>query len=120
MSVQRIILANSSRLLREMWKRILLKTRHVEIVQEVTDQDKLPAAIEKREAEWVVISLPMDSPMPGWMDVYMKEHPHTQIMAFSSDGRWVKMKRMERHEEDISDLSLQELIRILEGTSERD
>lgn len=112
---QKIILANGSRLLREMLNRILLKTEHLKVVQEVTDHDKLPAALEEQDADWVVMSLPADRQIPAWTDSFIKRHPLIKILAFSSDGSWIKMKWLESHEEDISDPSLPELIHILEN-----
>lgn len=115
MPEQRIILANSSRLLREMLNRILLKTENLEVIQEVIDHDDLPAVIDQKEAEWIIMSLPADSHIPKWTDAYMHEHPFTRFMAVSADGSWIKMKWLESREEDLTDLSLKELIHILES-----
>jgi hypothetical protein len=38
-------------------------------------------------------------------------------MALSSDGSWIKMKWLESREQDLTDLSLKELIHILEGNT---
>jgi len=114
---QRIILANGSRLLREMLNRILLKTEHLDVVQEVTDHENLPYAIEQQEAEWVIISLPDNNPAPEWIDAYMRQHPYVRFLTVSADGSLIKMKWLESHEEDLSDLSLKELINILESDS---
>ena len=51
MSKRRIILANSSRLLREMLNRILHKTENLEVVQEIKDHKQLPTEIEKSDAD---------------------------------------------------------------------
>lgn len=115
MSEQRIILANSSRLLREMLNRILLKTEHLDVVQEVTDHKNLPSAIEQQEAEWVIVSLPTEEATPDWIDKYMRQHPYVRFLTVSADGSLIKMKWLESHEENLSDLSLPELIHILES-----
>lgn len=114
---QRIILANGSRLLRDMLKRILLKNEHLKVVQEITEYDNLPAALEQNEAEWVVMSLPADKKIPEWADSFMKRHPFTKIMALSSDGSRIKIKRLESREDDLADLSLKDLIHILENAA---
>ena len=114
MTDQRIILANGSRLLREMLNRILHKAEHLEVVQEVSDHDNLPAALSK-EAEWIIMSLPDDQQIPEWTDTYIQEHPLIRIMAFSSDGSWIKLKWLESREQELSDVSLKDLIHILEG-----
>jgi len=112
---QRIILANGSRLLREMLNRILHKAEHLNVVQEVTDHTKLPSAIEQQDAEWVIVSLPTEDAAPGWIDTYMRRHPYIRFLTVSVDGRSIKMKWLESHEADLSDLSLPELIHILKS-----
>lgn len=114
MPEQRIILANGSRLLREMLNRILLKSEHLDVVQ-ITDHNNLPSAIEEHEAEWIIVSLPGDNSTPDWIETYMRQHPYVRFLTVSADGSLIKMKWLENHEEDISDLSLPELIHILEG-----
>lgn len=118
MSDQRIILANNSRLLREMLSRILLKSDRLEVVQEVDDQTQLPAAIEQENAEWVIVSLPLGASIPGWAHTYLQTHPFTRIMAVSADGSMIKMKWFESHEAEFTDLTLKDLIHILENNSE--
>jgi len=115
MSEQRIILVNSSRLLHEMLNRALLKSDHLKVVKEITSQNDLPDGVEQHEAEWMVISLPPGTQFPKWIDSYLKKHPSMRVMAFASDGSGVRMKWLEKREESISDLSLQDLIHILES-----
>lgn len=114
MSDQRIILANGSRLLREMLNRILRKNKHLDVVQ-VPDHHNLPSAIEQQEAGWVIVSLPIDNPAPEWIDTYMRQHPYIRFLTVSADGGLIKMKWLESHEEDLSNLSLPDLIHILES-----
>lgn len=113
--VQRIILVNSSRLLREMLHIIFCKAEHLQVVREVSDQEKLPSAIEELEAEWLVISLPLDEGLPDWVDLYLSKHPFMRLLAVSTDSTKVKMKWLEPHEENLEDLSLDDLIHILEN-----
>lgn len=115
MTEQRIILANGSRLLHEMLNRILVKTENLIVVQEITNRDHLPTAIEKSDAEWVIMSLPADSAIPKWVDHYISKHPRVRFMAVAADGSWVKTKGSENHEEKLDDLSLRDLIHILGG-----
>lgn len=115
MPEQRIILANGSRLLHEMLNRILVKTKNLEIVREITDHRKLPTALEKSDAEWVIMSLPVEGALPEWTDTYMVEHPDVRFMAVAADGSWVKTKWIESHEEELDNLSLKDLIHILGG-----
>ena len=105
MSQQRIILANGSRLVREMLNRALLRADHLKVVKEITDHRNLPSAIERYDAEWVIMSLPIDSKVPEWVDAYMIEHPPVRFIAVSSDGSQVKMRWLESHEEELDNLS---------------
>lgn len=115
MADQRIILANSSRLLREMLNRALLKSRNLKVVKEVVDRAALQVALEGQPAEWLIMSLPEDKQIPAWIDAFMKEHPLIRIMAFAADGSRIRMKWIESREQDLSGLSLKELIRLLES-----
>ena len=115
MSEQRIILANGSRLLRDMLKRVLFKSKHFEVVREVTDQKELPSVIELTQPAWVILSLSYDNGLPVWVDAFMANHPSVRFMAVAADGSKVKMKWLEIHEQELNGLSLSELIHILES-----
>ena len=115
MSEQRIVLANGSRLLRDMLKRILFKSERLEVVREVTDQKELPSVIENTHPQWVIVSLSFDNVIPPWVDNFMVSHPSVRFMGFASDGSKIKMKWLEVHEQEFDELSLNELIHILES-----
>jgi hypothetical protein len=112
---QRIILVDSSRLLREMLHVVIYKTDHLQLVREFSSYEELPSAIEQLEAEWLIVSLPVDKGIPDWVDDYITSHPLTRFMAVSADSSKVKMKWVETHEEDLEDLSLKDLIHVLES-----
>ncbi len=116
MPEQRIVLANGSRLLRDMLRRIMFKSDRLEVVREVTDQKELPTVIENTNPQWVIVSLSFDNVIPPWVDTFMVSHPSVRFMGFASDGSKVKMKWMEVHEQELDELSLNELIQILEST----
>lgn len=114
MYTKRIILADGSRLLRQMFHRALHKADNLEVVQEVTNYEDLPSAIKQFDPEWVIMSLPSDHVIPHWVDNYITNHPSVRFLAVSTDGSKIKMKWLERHEEDLDDLSLKDLIHLLE------
>jgi chemotaxis response regulator CheB len=114
MNKQRVILANGSRLLREMLKRIFRKSDHLEVVQEITDHHNLSSAIERLDAEWVIMSPEQDQTMPSWVDKYMLKHPQVRFLTVSNDGSQVKMKWLDKQEKTLSGLSLKDLLYILE------
>ena len=115
MPEQRIVLANGSRLLRDMLKRIILKSENLEVVREVTDQKELPSVIEQTNPEWVIISLSFDNGVPAWVDGFIADHPSVGFVALATDGSKIKMKWLEVHEQELNGLSLTQLIHILES-----
>lgn len=115
MPEQRIVLANASRLLRDMLKRIIYKSERLELVREITDQKDLPSGIEQSNPEWVIVSLSYDNCIPAWVDAYMADHPSVRFMAVAPDGSKIKMKWLEVHEQELNGLSLHELLHILEN-----
>ena len=114
---QRIVLANGSRLMRDMLKRIFFKSDHLEVIQEVIDPKELPSVIEHRQPEWVILSLAFDNGVPAWVDGFMASHPSVRFMAISADGSRIKLKWLEAHEQELNGLSLNDLIKILEKGS---
>jgi DNA-binding NarL/FixJ family response regulator len=113
MPEQRIVLANGSRLVREMLNRILLKTDNLKVVNVISGNETLPLAIEQEAVDWVVMSLPGNGLLPEWVDPYMNRHPEVHFMAVANDGSSVRTKWLENHEENLDNLSLSELIQIL-------
>ena len=95
-SIKRIILADGSRLVREMLHHALDKAEQLQIVDEVLDHEGLPLSIETFEPEWVIVPLPYSNSMPDWIDAC------------------IKMRWQTSCEEEYLDLSLQEFIQILE------
>ena len=114
MTTQRIVLANDSRLVREMLKRIFLKSSSLEVAFEIDDHKNLAEEIEDEEVEWVILSLPVNNHMPRWIDSYLERHPLVHFLAVSSDGSQVKMKCREKKEEHLVNLSLHDLLYLLE------
>ncbi len=115
MSEQRIVLANSSRLLRDMLKRIIDQRSDLRLLGEITDQRELPHIIENFEPGWVILSLPYDNEIPTWVNDYLAEHPSVRFMAIASDGSKIKVKWLEIHEQELNGLSLYDLLRILQN-----
>jgi DNA-binding NarL/FixJ family response regulator len=114
-STQRIVLADGSRLLNEMLRRILHKAENFEVVEEIHNLEKLPADIGDVETDWVIMSLSFDEDMPDWVDDYVADHPYVGFLVVSSDSSRIKMKWSETHEKELDDLSLKELMHILKG-----
>ncbi|RPI95166.1 MAG: hypothetical protein EHM40_04105 [Chloroflexi bacterium] len=114
MARKRVILANSSRLLREMLQRVINKADNLEVVQEVPKHAELSSAIERLNPEWVIISLPRNNSVNSWVDTCMAEYPYVRFILLSADNRSIIMKWQPSHEEDLTNLSLKDFIQILE------
>jgi len=112
---QRIILISGSRLLGDMLHKVICREDRLEITQEENSYEELPAAIQNTEAEWVLMALPFDTSFPHWVDDHLVEHPSTGFMAIFPGSSKVKLKWLGAAEHELKDLSLDDLIQILEG-----
>jgi DNA-binding NarL/FixJ family response regulator len=117
MQSRRIILVNGSRFLHEMLKRVIEKTPDLQVVDEVADLTRLSPAIAHTDAQWVIMSLPLDGEIPEVVRSLLIAHPSVRILAMATDGSQVRIKWLESHEEALDDLSLDELIAVLRTQS---
>ena len=111
---QRIILVYGSRLLADMLHHVICKADHLEIVQEVSWHAELPAAIDGTDADWVLIFLPFDTSFPTWVDDYIATHPYMQFLSIFIGSGKVGLKSLGSPEEQLENLSLDDLFHILE------
>ena len=118
MPAQRVILINAARLLGDMFRTIIYRSDYLELVQEFHVNEELPSAIEKSEAEWVILSLPSNKSIPEWVDKYIAKHPSMRFLVIFPGSSKVKLKNLD-YEEDLEDLSLDDLIQILEGHTQQ-
>jgi chemotaxis response regulator CheB len=114
MATKRVILANDSRLLRELLQCVINKADNVEVVQEIPNHAELPSAIERFSPEWVILSLPFSNGVHDWLDVYMADHPSVRFILLSPDNNSIKMRWQVSYEEDLTNLSVKDFIHILE------
>ena len=114
MSKKRVILANNSRLLLEMFRRVIDKAEHLEVVHEVIKNEELPFAIQRFCPEWVIISLPIPYSVLDWIGAIMQNDSSVRFIFLSPDNCGITMKWQMASEEDLSNLSLKEFIFLLE------
>lgn len=114
MSTKRVILANGSRLLREMLHRVIDKADHLEVVQELPDDEELPSVIARLDPEWVILSVPYNRNTHNWIHTCMAENPSVRFIFLSPESNTLKLKWQTACEEDLTNLSLKGLIDILE------
>ena len=113
-SRKRVILANGSRLLREMLHRAINKADQLEVVQEIPDWEGLSPALERFDPAWVIVAQPYTHPPHQRIDSCMEEFPSVGFIFLSPSQNYIKMKWQTSREEEYSDLSLKEFIHILE------
>ena len=113
MQPSRIILANGSRFLHEVLKRVIKKIPDLQVVGEITDLARLSSTITETEAEWVIVSLPPDGKMPELVDSALAAHSSVRFLAMATDGSQVRIKWLESREEALDNLSLDELFAVL-------
>ena len=90
------------------------KAEHLEVVQEISNHEELPSAIERFDPEWVITSLPMQNHMSDWIKAGNAEYPSLRFIFLSPENNRITMKWQTSSEEDISNLSVKEFITILE------
>jgi DNA-binding NarL/FixJ family response regulator len=110
---KRIILANDSRLLREMLHRVINKAPHLEVVQELANHEELPSAIDQLDPEYVILSVPDNRNEQNWIITCMANHPLTRFVFLSPESSTIKLIWPARYEEDLTNLSLKGFIDIL-------
>lgn len=114
MPTKRVMLANGSRLLREMLQRVLTKAENLEVLAELPDHETLPAALQRFAPEWVILSPPMSSEEHNWINAFVELHPSVRFMFLSPENGGITIKGKGSQPEDRSNPSLKEVIYLLE------
>jgi len=110
---QRIILANRPRLLREIIKRAFQRYPDMRIVGELSESINLLQCIEQLRAHWIVISLSPNGKFPEFVDLLMHDYPNIGVLAFATDGSKAKARCGDNSEEDLSNMTLNELMEVI-------
>jgi DNA-binding NarL/FixJ family response regulator len=114
MSTKRVILANRSRLLREMLRRVIDQTDSLQVVQEVSDQDRLPAAIEKSDPEWVIVSIRAGEDADDRIQAWLAQYPVVRFVVLSADNSTIMIKSRASEAADLTNLSLDGFLHVLD------
>ena len=117
MKSSRILFAKGPRLLWEMLKRVLDQEAGLLVINEVTDQDELAGKIEQTDADWALVSLLPNDGMPEIAESLLAARPSLGIVALSLDGGTIRIKRAAGEDEQLDDLTLDELITLLRKES---
>jgi hypothetical protein len=113
MTTNKIILANSSRLVRDMLKRVIGKTAGLEIVLEVEDLTEFPKKVRQAEADWAIVLLSPGEKVPDMVEQVIREQPSMRFLLMNVDGSHARMKWNEPHEVPLDEKNLGELLELL-------
>lgn len=111
---QRIILVNSSRLVRGMLKKVIGKTPGLQIVSNVEDLTKFPEIVSQTEADWAIVLLPPDEQVPDLVKKVIEEQISMRFLLMGVDGSHVRMMSNKQHEISLDEKSLQDLLGLLQ------
>jgi len=88
----------------------------VEVVGEEVDPSRLPAAVEKNGAQWLVVSLPRDGKLPGFLRTLLDGHPSLCLLAVAGDASWAKIWCPSTGERVLDHVSLDDLVNVMHQT----
>ncbi|MBN2385674.1 MAG: hypothetical protein JXB85_01555 [Anaerolineales bacterium] len=108
-----IILADGSRLLREMLRRVIEKTKGLRVVAEVEQLDRLADQVETHHPDWVIFFQPSIEETPDSIEHLLRDNQDMRIAVLSSNGDRVRMKWLEYHDEALQNLTWEALTRSL-------
>lgn len=115
----KVILANDSRLLREMLRRVLGKAPQIALVAEVDDLRRLESVLDHAGAHWIIVSLTQEDQFPGVVKRLLQTHPTTHVLAIAVDGSTVKVLHMAPDEQQVDVFSVEEIVRLLETKTDQ-
>ena len=114
MSIKRVILANNSRLLREMFHRVIDHADHLEVVREVQNSEEILFAIQRFCPDWVIVSFPLSDFALDCIRASIQNDPSVRFIFFSEDHRSLKIDWQMSSDAELSDLSLKEFMNIIQ------
>jgi DNA-binding NarL/FixJ family response regulator len=114
--VQKIIIADRNRLMREMVTKAINADDKLMIVRNLDSYDSLFEHVQQGDVDWVIVSLPdREETLPLAIREILINFPSVGVLIVSPDGRHVRVKRLEEHERILDGISLDELILILQA-----
>jgi DNA-binding NarL/FixJ family response regulator len=115
MKLQQIILANEPPLLRRLLRRALDKAPGLQVVGEIAELTELRDAVEQTDPQWMVVSLWQQGRLPDAIKSILAEHPSINVMGMATNGSAIAIKRAEFPERPLRNLTLSDLIAVLQG-----
>lgn len=113
METRRIVLANESRLLREMLKCVIDESPSLEIVGETQQFSEIKRLAKKHNAHWVIVTLTSTGDIPDQINKLLIPNSAISILAITNKGGKAKIRWVDLHEETFIDWSLEEMLELL-------
>lgn len=113
MGTQSIILLDNSRLVRDMFRRVIKKAPGLQIIAEVEDVSDFPNIARQTNADWTILLLDPDEEVPTIVEQTLNHQTSMRLLVMAVDGSQVRMRWIEPHEIYLNDKSLEELLTIL-------
>lgn len=115
MPLERAILVDGSRLMRDLLRRVIEKLTNIDIVKEVDSLEKLPSIMGTIEVDWLfIVMLPEqaipEEPIAGLLMM----HPKLRIVSIWIDGSHVRTEWLGHHERDFIGMTLDQLTGLLQ------
>lgn len=116
--IKQVLLFSESRLMREMLTRVINRRRGLEVSRQVSEREDLVRALKESSFDWVIMTLADGEEAPDWMEDVNEAYPGIRFMAISIDSAHIKTRWFETIEQDLEDLSVNEILDILEDSTE--
>jgi chemotaxis response regulator CheB len=112
--MQKIIVANHNRLLREMIARVINADENLKIVKILDSLENLYEHVQRHNIDWVIVSFTDGkNNLPSSVKEIMMRYPDIGVLVVSPDGSNVRVKWFETKESVLNGIGLDELIKLL-------
>ena len=115
MQTQRAILVNGSHLVRDLVKKVIQKNLGFDVIQEIGDPLELASAIRDINANWAFVIRMPGQEIPGSLKTeWFLINPTLRLVGLWVDGSQVHVERLAHEQRDLTGLTLDEIIRLLQ------
>jgi len=116
MPVTKIVLVNGSKLIRETLKRAVGRTDGLEVVREFDSIEAFQnVPLEKGTFDWIILALPPDKNLKQRTETLLEGHLSAKVLVIVQDGQQIQMSWLEERKKIVEDISLPDLISILQS-----
>lgn len=115
MLTKRVILANNSRLLREMFRSVIERAADLEVVHEVSRPEDLLPAIQRFCPDWVIVSLPLPQELQDLISTFLQVDSSVRFIFLSPDQQTIQWKQNLISDVDLSNASVRQFIYLLQA-----